>query len=358
MGYAQLFDHNKQQLAENIYGSELALFNLGNALSTIFEVYVTSLNRFEDMDVGNFHYIHNRHLEGVHTKFDVLIVWRYLNFFVHFSSGIATKTYMWLHDTYVLPWLEGHHLPDIGKSLFHNILPRLTNIVVLSEWHKAHIISKYEVHSPESIAKFHIIGNALQDDHIDMITRIQRTQQTDRQVDARVKNRFIWVSAHDRGLEMLLSRFPKIQEQLPDSELHIYRECSRELQDKFTHPFFKYHGYAANDEILKCMMRSQYWFYPTDFEETFCISALEAQACGCICIASPKGALQEIIADRGILINENVCTEAFWTEAITIFNSISTSATVCNNQDSMDWGKQQTWSKRSMDWLSLLGLKL
>jgi len=346
MGYAQLFDHHNKRLAENIYGSELALLHLSNELSTTYDIYITSLNTYEDMDFGNLHYIHHRHLEGMHSRFDILIVWRYLNFFVHYSSEIARKTYLWLHDTYILPWLEGHHLPDIGKPLVHNILHRITSVIVLSEWHKAQIIKTYGIQDSESIAKFHIIGNALEDEHVKMM--LQNTN-----IEVRVRNRFIWVSAHDRGLENLLIHFPKIREQLPDSELHIYRTCAQELQNKYTETFYKYHGFVSNTKIIKHMLQSQFWFYPTDFEETFCISALEAQACGCTCITTPKAALQEMIADRGILLNGDVYTEKFWGNVVSLLKQIS--ETTYPTQDSIIWGRQQTWSKRALEWLSLFG---
>ena len=41
-------------------------------------------------------------------------------------------------------------------------------------------------------------------------------------VEKRVKNRFIWCSSPDRGLEELLNLWPILKKELPDAELKIY----------------------------------------------------------------------------------------------------------------------------------------
>ena len=50
-------------------------------------------------------------------------------------------------------------------------------------------------------------------------------------------------------------------------------------------------------------MKSAILAYPNTFEETSCITVLEAQAAGCVTVTSAKGALMESVGDSGVLIS-------------------------------------------------------
>ena len=58
------------------------------------------------------------------------------------------------------------------------------------------------------------------------------------------------------------------------------------------------------------MMKSDVWLYPTNFLETYCITALEAQASKCLCVATDLAALNNIIGDRGILVKGSIEEES------------------------------------------------
>jgi glycosyltransferase involved in cell wall biosynthesis len=57
------------------------------------------------------------------------------------------------------------------------------------------------------------------------------------------------------------------------------------------------HGRVGQDEIAQSYLRSQLWLYPTDFLETSCITAMEAQVAGCKIVATRCGALPETVPD-------------------------------------------------------------
>lgn len=67
----------------------------------------------------------------------------------------------------------------------------------------------------------------------------------------------------------------------------IYDECIR-------HPNINYHGVVPSMELREYLKKAHIMSYPCIWEETFCISAVEAMAAGVIPVTSDIGALPEI----------------------------------------------------------------
>ena len=61
-------------------------------------------------------------------------------------------------------------------------------------------------------------------------------------------------------------------------------------------------GYVDDETIEKAWAECDILLYPTDFVETYCICALEAQRAGCFLVASELGSMPHTIGDRGVLI--------------------------------------------------------
>ena len=127
-------------------------------------------------------------------------------------------------------------------------------------------------------------------------------------------------SSPDRGLSKLLDLWPKICKlaSFPRNpygpELHVYYGFETwakmaELQDrredhvKISLLFEKmeqtpgviYHGRAGQATIALSHLQSPLWLYPSDFLETSCITAMEAQAAGSKVVATRCGALPETV---------------------------------------------------------------
>ena len=125
--------------------------------------------------------------------------------------------------------------------------------------------------------------------------------------------RATYSSSPDRGLARLLDFWPKIFAKYgPDSSLHVYYgfetwrrlAALHDLRDQLvqadllehrlaTTPGVVFHGRAGQEEVARSYLQSQLWLYPTDFQETSCITAMEAQAAGCHVVATRCGALPE-----------------------------------------------------------------
>jgi glycosyltransferase involved in cell wall biosynthesis len=125
------------------------------------------------------------------------------------------------------------------------------------------------------------------------------------------KIKLIYTSTPWRGLNVLLKSFELLSRN--DTELHVYSsviiygdDFATEAQQKLYQPLFDkaksmknviYHGYAPNEEIRKALNESHIFSYPSTFEETSCISAIEAGLSGCRLVCSNYGALYETCAD-------------------------------------------------------------
>jgi len=119
-----------------------------------------------------------------------------------------------------------------------------------------------------------------------------------------------------RGLNVLLGAMQLVKN--PNVTLDVYSSCdvygsefSKNNDDNFTTlyelakklPNVNYIGYVPNEEILNKMQDYHLFVYPSIFEETFCISALEAMSAGLHCIVTNFGALYETCAEWPIYVN-------------------------------------------------------
>jgi glycosyltransferase involved in cell wall biosynthesis len=138
------------------------------------------------------------------------------------------------------------------------------------------------------------------------------------------ENRLIYSSSPDRGLEVLLALLPAIKAEVPDAVLHVYygfdtwrkMAVSAKRQDWIKAiSYFEtlldeqaragnlvFHGRVNQTELAEAFKQSKVWTYPTAFHETSCITAMEAQAAGCVPVTSRLGALPETVK-YGVLIN-------------------------------------------------------
>lgn len=124
------------------------------------------------------------------------------------------------------------------------------------------------------------------------------------------KNQIVYASTPFRGLDVLLRIFPKIREKIPDLELKVlsgmqlYGSSDEEDQLKFGHLYaladqegVELIGPVKKSEMAKIFSESKLLAYPNTFLETFCITALEAQACGLPVVSTYMGALPERVKD-------------------------------------------------------------
>jgi predicted O-methyltransferase YrrM/glycosyltransferase involved in cell wall biosynthesis len=178
----------------------------------------------------------------------------------------------------------------------------------------------------------------------------------------KIKNSFIYSSFPNRGLLPLLQMWPKIKERIPDAVLNVYSDVNGKWvnnvakdQMKEIHKILAnkpngvlIHGWVSKKDLAEAWNKSDIWLYPCIFEETFCLTALEAAATKTLAISCPLAALQETIDDRGILIEGNPLDKEWQDKTIDklieiINNPIKKGELIEKNYN---WAQQTTWKAR------------
>jgi glycosyltransferase involved in cell wall biosynthesis len=129
------------------------------------------------------------------------------------------------------------------------------------------------------------------------------------------KIRLIYTSTPWRGLDVLLEAFSILNRN--DVELDVYSSTViygskfyEENEKNFKTLFQRaasmknvnYHGYANNADIRDALMSSHIFAYPCTFEETSCLSAIEAGMAGLSIVTTNLGALYETVNAWGWLL--------------------------------------------------------
>lgn len=178
-----------------------------------------------------------------------------------------------------------------------NIMAKVDQFVFVSHWQQGHFCTMYNL----PLDKCMVIKNAAN------ATEYKPKQKTD-------KLKLIYTSTPWRGLDVLLKAFELLKRD--DVELHVYSSLDiygagfkqtisdkdRELYEQWFKvagllPNSYYHGYATNEEILKQLQDTHILAYPSIFQETSCLAAIEAMMAGCKVVTTNFGALPETCGD-------------------------------------------------------------
>jgi len=174
---------------------------------------------------------------------------------------------------------------------------KLDKMMVLCEWHKKYCLETHP-YLPEE--KYMVTSNGLKPELL---------EEVERENIERNPYRIMYASSPDRGLANVIRAFAVAREFEPRLEFHAYYgfnnlrkltgnprlqmladECERLMQRT---PGVTFHGRVTQNELYREWCKTGLWVYRTDFQETSCITSMEAQALGAIPIVSPVAALDE-----------------------------------------------------------------
>ena len=189
------------------------------------------------------------------------------------------------------------------------------------------------------------------------------------------KIKLIYHTTPHRGLNILVSVFDGLCKEFDNLELDVYSsfkiygweqrdEPYKELFEYCkSHPKINYHGSVPNSEIRSALQQAHIFAYPNTWQETSCISLMEAMSAGLFCIHPNYGALyetasnwtwmyqwQDSIRDHAKMFYE------LTSNAIRMYNHEDTSKTLMAQKAYIDafYG----WQNRKNQWTNLLNTLL
>lgn len=293
-----------------IGGSETAAVHIARTLSLYghdVRLYC-ECQRHEGVHDG-VTYRHHSHFQkdAIGCMWDVFISSRRPATFIENQIDAKLKV-LWMHDNHV-----GAPRFATAKGLLATDL-----VLTVSSWHRDYVMARYPFLNPEKI----------------VATRNGIDEQLYREPLPPKKNKLIYSSSSDRGLVTALALFPQVRKEVPDAELHVFYgfdtidkmieqgffsedegakirgqiQAIREKAEAI--PGVHLRGRVGQRQLAEEMREAKALFYPTDFMESSCITAMEAQAAGCLPITTALAALTETV-HHGFLLHPPATSDVY-----------------------------------------------
>lgn len=270
-------------------GSETCMLQLSQLLGKNHDVIV--LGDIENtINDDKQHYqtidFHTASTQMKGVVFDLVIANNYIDYMeilwemnISFYSSI-----FWLHN--LEPFITKE---DSYKWFSHK---HMNAVVCVSEW-QANIVRQS---FPDCAAKVVVIENG-----------IDKTLFTPTIPSDRRGWNFIWSSEPCRGLYTILDWWPDILKVIPTAQLWITHPSYSRLDSSYNvyQPGIKLFGNVDKHELYELMHQCKYWLYPSDYPETFCLTALEVVSCGVIAICSDTGNLATMMNGSSYMFNSS-----------------------------------------------------
>jgi glycosyltransferase involved in cell wall biosynthesis len=213
---------------------------------------------------------------------DQLIVSRFINNLVYYDN--VKSVYLWLHD--ILPVGGDFRYIQIHKEKFKGV-------ICISEWQKRYVMK----HTKIDEQAIYVSRNAIHPKRFNGPIPVDRTPF-----------RFVFTSDPNRGFNNFVEMIPWIKERYPQSTFYLFgrlEQVSNEdmARAKAMSDYVFISPRISQEQLVTELKKSDVWLYPTCFDETYCISAVEAMAAGCLVASINEAALCEIVGDRGVMVD-------------------------------------------------------
>lgn len=236
-----------------------------------------------------------REFEPQVQQFDLFVASRSLSPIT--SDLRAGKVLVWVHDTCLL---SGQDVSEEQRSY-------VDRFVCLSPWHARYFAQYHGLDETEII----VIPNGVGEEFL---------QPPD--LSQKVFGRLMWSSNPNRGLSTLLQMLPRWQQKIPELHVEIYYgfqtweaiarrnndtdglRAINSLRDQIASmPGVQFYDRVSQHELAQAWQRAYLWCYPTDYHETYCLSAKEAQASAVPIVCSNLAALESTVGAAGLRIS-------------------------------------------------------
>ena len=332
-GFSDIHWNYSYMLNNALGGSEKAVAYLTKCFPKEYTIFVGGAVSNEQVD--NVTYVSLNELPKLvkTMPFHTIVVSRYISFYEMFKECSFYQSYIWAHDTLLLPY--GCNLTD--NQILTKWNKSITGCICLTDWHRNLFIEKY----PTLQHKIQLINNGI--DIANFNTN-----------NMKIKNRFIYSSRPDRGLNVLLDLWSKIIEKMPDATLIISSygkfPCNEEdnklkvIIDNYDS--IRHLGNLNSVKLYAEMSLAEFWLYPTTWPETSCITALEMLMSEVICIYYPVAGLVNTMQDNGIQIKKG-------NEIDTIIN-LTDDVKKKLRENGKRYAETCSWKNRSIEWTNII----
>jgi glycosyltransferase involved in cell wall biosynthesis len=183
------------------------------------------------------------------------------------------------------------------------------------------------------------------------------------------KLKLIYTSMPNRGLDILLDAFALVDR---DVELSIYssniiygKSYSDAVGNRDSLLFARarsmknvsYKGFVLNKVVRSALQDAHILAYPSTYEETSCIAAIEAGAAGCRIVTTDLGALPETCNQYAHYVKHTLdrqtLVENYATALIENIDNYYENSYTLENQSAW-FNKQYSWENRSKEWTQFL----
>ena len=221
---------------------------------------------------------------------DVFVCCRHLR---GLAAPVRSKVnVLWAHDAIPKP---------VARQMM-SLMYKVDRLMVLSEFHK----EQFGRHLSVPDARYVVTRNGVDPELVEeAVEGVERD-----------RNRVIYTSRPERGLEVLLEMWPELKQRRPELKLAVawyenpgadgqmadYLAALRRAAEAL--PGVELLGALSKKELYREIAGSGLMVYPAVFPEVSCISMMEAAACGTPVVASRYCALKETVADgeTGVLV--------------------------------------------------------
>jgi predicted O-linked N-acetylglucosamine transferase (SPINDLY family) len=264
-------------------GHDMYLFNKRDNTEKIRNVIHTNVSNWFNFIKGN------------NIIFDLIII-----------SCIPTELFtikILLNDSRTMFGLwTGHDIDQEASKLFNDqkMIDMIDIFFFVSNWQRMRYVEKYSVPYNKTYILRNGIGKPFEK-YLNMSTN-------------KIQNSMTYCSIPWRGLELLIPIFKKVKEHINDASLNIFsgmniynQQEKPGLFDEFKKMDSVKCNYGVSQvQLAEELYKIDYLSYPNTFQETSCITALQAMACGCLIVTSNLGALKESMNNLNEYVDINI----------------------------------------------------
>ena len=320
---------------KGVGGSEQALILLAREYAKqgwVVEVYNKTLKDAEENGVKY------RHIKDFRF-------WEYSDVFVLFRTPYKYLPYV--NSVCKIFWsCDQYTTGNWRKDTF----PYVDHVVAISDYHREYLKMVY---GPVP----HIIT-------IDLGVTIADYPQMEK-----VRGKLIYCSVPLRGLQYLKDIYLGIKEKLPHVSLYItsdYRLWGTEtamneefIKDFTNTPDVHFLGKVTKRELVKHQNEAELMVYPCNYEECFCISAMECIAAGAVPITTRLGAMGTTVGESGILLSNTPThkdyAKLFIEEAVSLLSNSKSLGSL--REAGRMRARKYDWSLIVKKWITLIDSK-